>query len=82
MRNMKKTFKKKPYETMALRELALETGASLLAASIVTKDTYIQSVGQELGPLYDFDAPNGIDSNTGKTFSHEWEAGGTGSLGE
>ena len=70
---MKKTFKKKPYETMALRELALETGASLLAASIVTKDTYIQSVGQELGPMYDFDAQGGIDSNTGKTFSHEWE---------
>ena len=68
---MKKTFKKKPYETMALRELALETGASLLAASIVTKDTYIQSVGQELGPTYDFSKE--IDDNTGKTFSHEWE---------
>ena len=73
MRNMKKTFRKMPYEAMALRELALETGASLLAASIVTKDTYIQSTGQELGPVYDFAAENGIDTNTGKTFSHEWE---------
>ena len=68
---MKKTFRKRPYETMALRELALETSAGLLAASIVTEDTIIQSVGQELGPTYDFSEE--IDSNTGKTFSHEWE---------
>ena len=68
---MKKSFRKKPYETMALRELALETSAGLLAASIVTEDTYIQSTGQELGPTYDFSEE--IDSNTGKTFSHEWE---------
>lgn len=51
---MKKTFKKRPYETMALRELALETDAGLLAASIVTEDTLIESVGQELGPTYNF----------------------------
>ena len=70
---MKKTFKKKPYELMALRELELEPGASLLAASIVTEDTIIQSVGQELGPTYDFSKE--IDDNTGKTFSHEWETG-------
>ena len=56
-----------------MRELALESGASLLAASIVTEDTYIQSVGQELGPTYDFSQE--IDTNTGKTFSHEWETG-------
>ena len=60
---------------MAMRELALESGASLLAASIVTEKTYIESAGQERGPMYNFDAPNGIDTNTGKTFSHEWETG-------
>lgn len=72
-----KTFRKRPYETVAMRELALETGAGLLAASIVTEDTLIESVGQELGPTYDFSQE--IDDNTGKTFSHEWETGGTGS---
>ena len=75
-----KTFRKRPYETVAMRELALETGASLLAASIVTEETLIESVGQELGPTYNFS--DEIDTNTGKTFSHEWETGGTGSFGE
>ena len=62
-----------PYEAMAMRELALETGASLLAASIIDDTQIIESVGQELGPTYNFS--DEIDSNTGKTFSHEWEAG-------
>ena len=75
-------FHKRRYETPAVSAVAMEGRESLLGASIVTTETYIQSVGQERGPMYDFDAPNGIDKNTGKTFSHEWEAGGTGSLGE
>ena len=56
-----------------MRELALETGAGLLAASIIDDTQIIESVGQELGPTYDFSQE--IDTNTGKTFSHEWEAG-------
>ena len=73
---MKKTFKKRPYETMALSELKLEAGAGLLAqSSIIDENSVIESVGQELGPTYNFDAENGIDTNTGKTFSHEWETG-------
>ena len=70
---MKKTFIKKPYETMAMSELAFETDSGLLAASIVTEESLIESVGQELGPTYDLSQE--IDPNTGKTFSHEWETG-------
>ena len=66
-------FHKRRYETPAVSAVAMEGRESLLGASIVTKDTYIQSTGQELGPVYDFAAENGIDKNTGKTFSHEWE---------
>ena len=66
-------FHKRRYETPAVSAVAMEGRESLLGASIVTKDTYIQSTGQELGPVYDFAAENGIDTNTGKTFSHEWE---------
>ena len=44
----------------------------ILAGSIVS-NSLITSVGQELGPSYDFSSE--FDSNTGKTFSHEWEAG-------
>ena len=72
--------KRKPYSAPEISPLAMEVRESLLGASIVTEETLIESVGQELGPTYDFS--NEIDSNTGKTFSHEWETGGTGSLGE
>lgn len=72
--------KRKPYSAPEISPLAMEVRESLLGASIVTEDTYIQSVGQELGPTYDMS--DEFDSNTGKTFSLEWETGGTGSLGE
>lgn len=72
--------KRKAYSAPEISSLAMEERESLLGASIVTEETLIESVGQELGPTYDFS--NEIDSNTGKTFSLEWETGGTGSLGE
>ena len=76
---MKIKNKRKPYSTPESSSLVMEGRESLLGASVVTTETYIQSVGQELGPVYDFNAAEGIDPNTGKTFSHEWETGGTGS---
>ena len=70
---MKKTFKKKPYETMALRELALEGSGSLLGGSIVTENTIIESAGQEIGAVYDFSQESTIDG--GHIFNQDWEAG-------
>lgn len=69
--------KRKPYSAPEFSPLAMEGRVSLLGASIVTTETYIESTGQELGPTYDFSGE--IDYNTSKTFSHEWE---TGNLGE
>ena len=69
--------KRKPYSAPEISSLAMEERESLLGASIVTEETLIESVGQELGPTYDFSKE--IDDNTDKTFSLEWE---TGSLGE
>ena len=66
--------KRKPYSAPEISSLAMEERESLLGASIVTEETLIESVGQELGPTYDFSQE--IDSNTGKTFSQqEWETG-------
>ena len=72
---MKMKFHKRRYETPAVSAVAMEGRESLLGASIVNPETTIMSVGQELGPVYDFNAAEGIDPNTGKTFSHEWETG-------
>ena len=64
-------FHKRRYGNPVVRELTLESGISLLAASIIDDTQIIESVGQELGPTYDLSKE--IDENTGKTFSHEWE---------
>lgn len=63
---------KKVYTPMEITAIEVGPGAPILAASIVEKSV-IKSVGQELGPVYDLSAADGIDVNTGKTFSHEWE---------
>ena len=70
---MKKTFRKKPYETMALRELSLESSCSLLGGSIVTDETIIEAAGQEIGAVYDFSAKSEIDG--GSIYNQDWEAG-------
>ena len=66
--------KKRNYEPLMVEAVRLDCGSPLLAASIVVEGTRIESVGQEL-VTFDFSSENGIDSNTGKTFSHEWTEG-------
>ena len=63
---------RKPYESLSMTVVETASALPILAASIVN-NSMIQSVGQELGPSYDLSSEGGIDSNTGKTFSHEWE---------
>lgn len=65
---------RRPYETMSMTVLETASAGPILAASVVTS-AKVQSVGQEVGPVYDLSATDGIDTNTGKTFSHEWETG-------
>ncbi len=69
------TVRKRPYETLSMQTVTSIPVSPVLAASVVTT-ARIQSIGQELGPIYDLGATDGIDTNTGKTFSHEWETGG------
>ena len=64
--------KKRNYEPLMVEAVTLDCGSPLLAASIVIEGTKIESVGHDLGFKYDFSSENGIDENTGKTFSHEW----------
>lgn len=61
---------KRSYSRMTITPIAVETENSILAES-VGNNSMIISVGQELGPTYDFSSD--FDSNAGKTFSHEWE---------
>lgn len=63
---------KRAYNKLATTKLELILNATVLTGSIVS-NSLISSVGQELGPSYDLSSD--FDSNTGKTFSHEWEAG-------
>ena len=65
--------KKRSYETLSMTVVETVSASPILAASVVTS-AKVQSVGQQLGPIYDLDAEGGIDTNTGKTFSHEWES--------
>ena len=68
---------KRPYESMAMRELTLEGGRTLLGGSIVTDNTIIEASGQEIGAVYDFSAKSEIDG--GSIFNQDWEEG-TGSF--
>ena len=70
---MKIKNKRKSYSVPEIGSLVMEGRESLLAASVIIDTQIINSVGQELGPTYDF--AKEVDENTGKTFSHEWEAG-------
>ena len=65
---------RRSYETMSMTVVETVSASPILAASVITS-AKVQSVGQQLGPIYDLDAEGGIDTNTGKTFSHEWESG-------
>ena len=66
---------KRSYLKLAVTPLNVSMRGTLLASSIITTG-HIQSVGQEVGITYNLAAEDGIDVATGKTFSHEWEAGG------
>ena len=61
---------KRPYSKLTITTIKVEMGNPVLAGSVVD-NSMITSVGQEVGPSYDLSTD--IDSNTGKTFSHEWE---------
>lgn len=67
-----KPKEKRSYSKLTITPIKVEMGNPVLAGSIVN-NSMISSVGQELGPTYDISFDT--DSNTGKTFSHEWEAG-------
>lgn len=74
MKDMK--TKKRSYEPLTVEVLSVSCGSGILAASIV-QNSKIESVGQQVGFTYKLNSADGIDSNTGKTFSHEWETGGS-----
>ena len=63
---------KRSYETMSMTVVETVSASPILAASVITS-AKVQNLGQEYGPIYDLSATDGIDTNTGKTFSHEWE---------
>ena len=65
--------KKRSYETMSMTVVEAASASPILAASVITT-AKVQNLGQELGPVYELSATDGIDANTGKTFSHEWES--------
>ena len=65
---------KKSYSKLTVIPVEVSMRGSLLASSVPVRAT-IKSVGQEVGVVYDLSATDGIDSNTGKTFAHEWEEG-------
>ena len=65
---------KKSYSELTVSPLEVSMQGSLLASSVLVH-AKIESVGQEVGVVYDLSATDGIDVNTGKTFSHEWETG-------
>ena len=62
----------RPYETPSMSVVMTVSVSPILAASIV-QNSKIESVGQQVGFTYKLNSADGIDSNTGKTFSHEWE---------
>ena len=66
--------KKRNYEPLRVEAMTLACGGSILAASVVPTGSKVDNVGQDVGMTYLFSTENGIDKNTGKTFSHEWEA--------
>lgn len=59
------------YSRLTITPITVETGNPVLTGSVVD-NSKISSVGQELGPSYDLSSD--FDSNTGKTFSHEWDS--------
>lgn len=67
---MNRMNKKRPYEKLSVAPVAMFTGNSFLAGSVV-KNSTIQAVGQELGPTYDMSQET--DPSTDKPFNHEWE---------
>lgn len=64
--------RRRVYSAPAIECIAISFAMPLLAASVANVSV-INSVGQELGPRYDLSAEDGIDFNTSKTFTHEWD---------
>lgn len=68
---MKLKKKLRKYERMYITPLSFYPESVFLSAS-VSSDSLIMSAGQELGATSDLSSDT--DANTGKTFSHEWDA--------
>lgn len=67
---------RREYGGLATEPLEVAMSGAVLASSVVQSAT-VKTLGQEVGVVYDLSAEDGIDVNTGKTFSHEWESSGT-----
>ena len=70
----RQTKLRKEYSGLAVTPMSVELSNTVLSGSVEFK-AKVQSTEQVIGPIYDLSAPEGIDSNTGKTFAHEWEEG-------
>ena len=70
----RQTKLRREYNGLAVTPMSVELSNTVLSGSVQFK-AQVKSAEQELGPIYNLSAPEGIDSNTGKTFSHEWEEG-------
>lgn len=67
---MNRMNKKRPYEKLSVAPVAMFTGNSFLAGSVV-KNSTIQATGQELGTTYDMtQADTGVPTSD---FNHNWE---------
>ena len=60
---------RRPYERMSIVPILSAPEYSMLASS-TDESMMIESVGQELGPAFDYSQTT--DINTGKDFNHEW----------
>ena len=65
---------KRNYSKMTIAPLRMSMEGALLASSVV-RGASVQSIGQEVGVVYDLSVEDGVDLFSGKTFSHEWEEG-------
>lgn len=69
------TSLRREYGGLATEPLEVAMTGAVLASSVV-QSSIVQSVGQEVGVTYDLSEPDEIDTNTGKTFAHDWDEGG------
>ena len=64
--------RRRPYERMLVTSLGLAPAASLLEASVINHSK-VESVGQEVGLVMDFQ--NDVASDGGHVFNQDWDEG-------